>query len=120
MKSDPVLALKDSLLALAAERSRLAAVNDGQGGSTAARQTNDDDFAAFSAAWHPVMRRLADTPATTLEGVALKLRVLAESMIDGRDNTYSENILLLAIADLARLSQEQEHVARGQVTVPAR
>lgn len=114
MKSDPVLALKDSLLALAAERSKLAAA---QNGSAAARQSNDEGFAAFSARWHPVMRQLADTPAATLDGVALKLRVLAESIIDGHDNIHAEDILLLAIADLERLSQEQDQRALGQMTV---
>lgn len=117
MNSDPVLMLKDSLLALAAERSTLSAALEKQDGSAAARQSNDERFAAFSARWHPVMRQLADTPAATLDGVALKLRVLAESIIDGHDNIHAEDILLLAIADLERLSQEQDHRARGQMTV---
>ena len=52
------------------------------------------------------MRRLADTPAKTLDGVLLKLRILAGSLVAGRENIYDEDTLLLAIADLERLSND--------------
>ena len=63
----------------------------------------DTAFAAHSEKWHPAMRRLADTPAKTLDGVLFKLRILAGSLVAGRENIYDEDTLLLAIADLERL-----------------
>ena len=65
----------------------------------------DAAFVAHSEKWHPAMRALADTPAATMDGVLAKLRVLAGSMVAGRETVYDEDILLLAIADLERLSR---------------
>lgn len=106
MGNDPVLGLRDELRALAAERSALA---DEQalcaaGGDAVAL---DDAFVAHATRWHPAMRRLADTPAGSLEGVLLKLKVLAGSLLAGRESVYDEDILLLAIADLERLAEDR-------------
>jgi hypothetical protein len=100
MKNDPVLALNDSLLKLAAERTQLA--DEHARCQTAETRSHevDDAFVAHSEKWHPAMRRLADTPATTIDGVLVKLRTLAGSMLTGRETVYDEDILLLAIADL--------------------
>lgn len=107
MAHGPVLTLDMYLRALAAERARLADENalcDATGGYP---EEIDAAFAAHSEKWHPAMRNLADTPAATMDGVIAKLRILAASMIAGRETVYDEDILLLAIADLERLSRPQ-------------
>ena len=89
-------------------RAELAALADARArqahGGTPPHQIADA-FATLSEKWHPVVRQLADTPAESLDGVRLKLRVLAGTLLAGREDTYSEDILLLAIADLERLSR---------------
>lgn len=106
MKNDPVLALNDSLLKLAAERTRLADAHARCDALDGCSHEIDEAFVAHSEKWHPTMRRLADTPATTIDGVLVKLRTLAGSLLAGRETVYNEDILLLAIADLERLSED--------------
>ena len=103
---DPVLALDGDFLALAAARTQLSERHACHAGTNSRSHEIDDAFAAFSEKWHPAMRRLADTPATSLDGVLLKLRTVAASMMAGRESVYDEDILLLAIADLERLSRD--------------
>lgn len=105
MAEDPVLALEHSLNRLTVARNALAdAQARHQHADTPSHQIADA-FATLSEKWHPVMRQLADTPAESLDGVLLKLRVLAGALLAGREDTYNEDILLLAIADLERLSR---------------
>lgn len=106
MTNDPVLELDKELRAMAAERSQLAADYAKCRATGSSPQAIDAGFAALSEKWHPTMRRFADTPATTFDGVAAKLRILASSLASGRESVYDEDILLLAIADLERLAQE--------------
>lgn len=106
MKNDPVLTLNDNLLKLAAERTQLADALTLCEASDACPREIDNAFVAHSEKWHPAMRRLADTPATSIDGVLVKLRTLAGSMLAGRETVYDEDILLLAIADLEKLSQD--------------
>ena len=65
----------------------------------------DTAFAEHSEKWHPAMRNLADTPSTSIKGIVAKLRILATSMMGDQNSDYNEDILLLAIADLERLSE---------------
>ncbi len=102
---DPVVALNDDLLALAAERTELADANAQHEMVGGCPRDIDAAFVAHSVKWHPMMRRLADTPATSIDGIIVKLRTLAESLIAGRESIYDEDILLLTIADLERLSE---------------
>ncbi len=106
MINDPVLALDDGLRALTAERSRLAAEHAQCEITGGCPRAVDASFVTHSEKWHPAMRRLADTPAMTLDGVLAKLRIVAGSLVTGRETVYDEDILLLAIADLERLSQD--------------
>lgn len=106
MKNDPVLVLNDSLLKLAAERTQLAYAHAKCEASDDCPHEVEKAFVAHSEKWHPAMRRLADTPATSIDGVLVKLRTLAGSMLAGRETVYDEDILLLAIADLEKLSQD--------------
>jgi hypothetical protein len=104
-KEDPVVALGAELRGIAAERTRLAEEHlkcQLAGGSL---RDVDDGFAVLSEKWHPAMRRLADTPAETTDGVLLKLRTVAAALASGQTSAYDEDILLLAIADLDRLSR---------------
>lgn len=107
MEWDPVLELQDELHALTAERSALADAHARCTAPGGCARAVDAAFAAHSERWHPAMRQLADTPAATLDGVLLKLRVLAGSMLAGRESVYDEDILLLAIVDLERLAAER-------------
>ena len=103
---DQVLAMDDALTALARERHRLAEAHTRLAETEDCPCTIDEAFAGFSEKWHPAMRRLADTPATSFDGVLLKLRTVAASIMAGRESVYDEDILLLAIADLERLARE--------------
>ena len=103
---DPVLAMDGALTALARERHRLAEAQTQLAETDECPCAIDEAFAGFSEKWHPAMRQLADTPATSLEGVLLKLRTVAASMMANRESVYDEDILLLAIADLERLARE--------------
>lgn len=107
MMRDPILELRRDLLTLSAERTALAEANAKHESADSAARDIDAAFVEHSRKWHPAMRQLADTPATSLDGVLVKLRTLATTLIDGRDSLYSEDILLLAIADLERLSKEE-------------
>ena len=111
MTDDPVLALRGEQRALAAERSVLAGEHARRAATDDRQAVVDDAFADFAERWHPAMRRLADTPAASLDGVLLKLRVLAGSMLAGRESVYDEDLLLLAIADLERLARERAPAA---------
>ncbi len=105
MTNDPVLELDDNLRALATERGLLAAEHARREPNAGCPRAVDDAFVAHSEKWHPAMRHLADTPATTLDGVLAKLRIVAGSLVTGRETIYDEDILLLAIADLERMSR---------------
>jgi hypothetical protein len=103
---DPVLAMDDDLTTLAEERHRLAEAQMRLAETGECPDTIDDTFANFSKRWHPAMRQLADTPASSFDGVLVKLRTVAASMMAGRENVYDKDTLLLAIADLERLTRE--------------
>ncbi len=106
MQNDPVLALENTLRALAAERTQLTDAHARCDATDSCPHEIDDAFVAHSEKWHPTMRRLADTPAASIDGVLVKLRVLAGSLLADRESVYDEDILLLAIADLERLSHD--------------
>jgi hypothetical protein len=55
--------------------------------------------------WRAAMQAMADTRATTLAGVILKLKLIALELRDGKTN-YGESILASAIADLARIDRK--------------
>lgn len=110
MTNDPVLGMTDELRALAAERSALADAHALCAAGSNDTQATDDAFAAHAERFHPAMRRLADTPAASVDGVLLKLKVLAGSMLAGRESVYDEDILLLAIADLERLARTDSNI----------
>lgn len=104
MTGDRVFRIEEELWAPAAVRTRLVAEQTRREMSGGNLREVDAAFAALSQRWHPAMRRLADTRAETIDGVIAKLRIVAASMIDGKPTDYDEDILLLAIADLERLS----------------
>lgn len=105
MSADPVLHHAKKLHALAAQRSMLIAEQAEREQTGGCLREVDTAFAEHSEKWHPTMRNLADTPSASLEGVVAKLQILATSMIGNQGNEYSEDILLLAIADIERLSR---------------
>jgi len=102
---EALLALGAELRGIAAERTRLAAEHLECQLAGGCPRAIDDDFAALSEKWHPAMRRLADTPAETADGIIVKLRAVATALACGQTGPYEEDILLLAIADLERLSR---------------
>jgi len=105
MTNEPLLALNEELRGIAAERKRLAEEHLKCQITGDNAQEVDAGFAALSEKWHPAMRRLADTPADNMDGVLVKLRIVAGAMATGQTTQYDEDIMLLAIADLERLTQ---------------
>ena len=105
MSGDPVLHHVRKLHALAAQRSMLIAEQAEREQSGGCLREVDTAFAEHSEKWHPAMRNLADTPSTSIKGIVAKLRILATSMMGDQNSDYNEDILLLAIADLERLSE---------------
>jgi hypothetical protein len=55
--------------------------------------------------WRAAMQGIADTRATTLAGVILKLKLIALELRDGKTN-YGESILASAISDLGRIGRK--------------
>ena len=106
MSADPVLHHVRNLHALAAQQTMLITEQAEREQTGGCLRELDTAFVEHSEKWHPAMRNLADTPSESLEGVVAKLRILAASMMGGQASVYSEDILLLAIADLERLSDQ--------------
>lgn len=104
MTTDNALQLAEQLNILAGERSELIDEHARRQANGGCLREIDSAFAEHCEKWHPAMRSLADTPADSVEGVIAKLRVVAMSVVNGRETEYDEDILLLAIADLERLS----------------
>ena len=107
MSSDPVLHHVRKLHALAAQRTTLVAEQAEREKSGGCLREVDTAFAEHSEKWHPSMRNLADTPSDSIDGVIAKLRILAASVVGEQNTGYEEDILLLAIADLERLSESR-------------
>jgi hypothetical protein len=104
MSDEPVFHHVNKLRALAAQRSMLVTEQAEREKNGGCLREVDTAFAEHSGKWHPAMRDLADAPAGSVEAIAAKLRILAASMISGQCADYNEDILLLAISDLDRLS----------------
>ncbi|NQU71242.1 MAG: hypothetical protein HQ514_11870 [Rhodospirillales bacterium] len=104
MSGDPVLHHVRKLHALAAQRTMLIAEHTEREKTGGCLHEVDTAFVEHCEKWHPAMRTLADTPSHSIGGVVAKLQILATSMMGGQGGEYSEDILLLAIADLERLA----------------
>lgn len=106
MSGDRVLHQAKKLHALAAQRTMLVAEQAEREKTGGCLREVDTAFAEHSEKWHPAMRDLADTPSESIDSVVAKLQILATSMMADTDGGYEEDILLLAIADLQRLSAD--------------
>ncbi len=106
MSGDPILHHVRKLHALAAQRSMLIAEQTEREKTGGCPHEIDTAFVEHCEKWHPAMRTLADTPSGSIGGVIAKLQILAASMMSGQGDEYSEDILLLAIADLERLAAD--------------
>lgn len=104
MSDEPVLQHARKLHALAAQRAMLVAEQMAREQTGGCLRAVDTAFAEHSENWHRAMRKLTDAPSDSIGGVVAKLRILAASMMDQPGGEYEEDILLLAIADLERLS----------------
>ena len=98
--ADPVLELDSELVALVAEHPALLGTG-----------WDYDRYSSFTKRENDAIQRFADTPATSIEGVIIKLRrvvqLISEETQYRRNNLEQEqDILLLAIADIERLTAE--------------